>query len=101
MAENEFRALMISRLDRLENQISARADRLENGQAELHGELRDLAGKVDRILEAVQGQAGSNGRFPVPRSLPAAMSRPRRSAARGEFGEEFEFGRLQGFEQAR
>ena len=59
MTENEFQALMISRLDRLENQLNGRADRLENGQAELHGELRDLDGKVDRILESVQGQAGA------------------------------------------
>ena len=48
MTDSEFRELVISKLDRL-----------ENGQLELHGGLRNLDGKVERILEIVQGLAAS------------------------------------------
>ena len=51
MTDSEFRELVISKLDRL-----------ENGQLELHGGLRNLDGKVERILEIVQGLAASRAK---------------------------------------
>lgn len=42
--------------------VISKLDRLENGQLELHGGLRNLDGKVERILEIVQGLAASRAK---------------------------------------